>query len=165
MNEDNWNIELHNLLQEFADKHRLRPTQMLSSLTLTLVGTMAMQKYSDEFAKKTFDKMFTLYQKKRKEFESDEKQYIFSNELRKRMSKFGDRPIDECLKSRDFWTELAFHGGITKEKLQEIMDKKPSPEEKEKFDNMSQDQFHDYLSTMIEEALPDIMKSMEQNKS
>jgi len=165
MTNDKWHLELHNLLQDFADKHKLRTTQMLSVLTLTLVGTMAMQGYSDELAKKTFDRMFSLYQKKRKEFEEDERKYIFSSELRKRMSKFGDKPIDECLKSKDFWTELALHGGITKEKLQEIMDRKPSAEEQEKFDNMTQEQFHDYLNSMIEEAMPDILKSMENKKS
>lgn len=161
--EVDWVIDLTQIIQDFSQKNNVRTSQMLGYLGITLCGTMAMQDYTDEFAKETFNRLFEMYLKKKKEFNDDTKQYLFSNELRKRMSKFGEAPIEECLRSKEFWTELALYGGMSREKIEEIMNTKN--EKKENLNKMTEEEFHDYLEKMIEDSLPDIIKSMENRSS
>lgn len=160
----NWTGKLHTILQDFANEHNVTSTQMISFLNTVICGTMATQNYSEEFAKKTFERMFDYYLKKKKEFDESPKEYIFSSELRKRMSKFGSMPVEEALQCKSFWEELALYGGMSKEKIDEIMKGDgTTSEEKEKFNKMTSQEFNEYLEKMIEDALPNIIKAMEND--
>lgn len=41
-------------------------------------------------------------------------------------------PIEEALKSKEFWTELALHGGMTPEELEKIMNGESSLQKKKR---------------------------------
>ena len=52
--------------------------------------------------------------------ENEEKEYLFSEDLRDRMSKFGDRPIEDCLADPNFYDSLLDHAGLTQEERDDI---------------------------------------------
>jgi hypothetical protein len=66
VNQQNIN-ELHSLIENFAHSKGLSASWLLSFLTSTLIGTMEMRGYSDEFARETFDKMYDEFKKKREQ--------------------------------------------------------------------------------------------------
>jgi len=68
-----WHEELHKEIQDFMLLKCLSRKEILAFLTTTLVGTLALEDYSDEFVKKTFDRCYNQYLKKKKEFKSDER--------------------------------------------------------------------------------------------
>ena len=59
---------------------------------------------------------------------TEDEEYLFSEELRKRMSKFGDMDINECLSNPDFYKELLDHAGISKEEQKKLWEKVKSPQ-------------------------------------
>lgn len=64
--EFDWVKDLANLIQDFTDKHDVDNLEMLSFLATTMCGTMAMMRFTEEFAKETFDKLFRYYLEKKK---------------------------------------------------------------------------------------------------
>ena len=59
----------------------------------------------------------------KKHKDSEDKEYLFSQDLRDRMSKFGDRPIEDCLADPNFCDSLLDHAGLTQEEKDKIWDK------------------------------------------
>lgn len=55
--------ELHEILIKYAVEKRWRNSQILAFLTSTLVGTMAIQGYDQDFADSTFDLMKKRFEK------------------------------------------------------------------------------------------------------
>jgi len=45
---------------------------------------------------------------------------LFSKGFRDKMEKFGDLPIEDALRNRDFWKNLCEHAGMSEEKFNEI---------------------------------------------
>lgn len=59
----------------------------------------------------------------KKHKDSEDKEYLFSQELRDRMSKFGDRPLEYCLSDPNFYDSLLDHAGLTQKEKDKIWDK------------------------------------------
>lgn len=57
--------ELHALIENWAYSKGLSASWLLSFLTSSLIGTMEMRGYSDEFVRKTLNKMYEEFKKKR----------------------------------------------------------------------------------------------------
>lgn len=55
--------------------------------------------------------------------DTEDKQYLFSQELKDRMSKFGDRPIEDCLADPNFYDSLLDYAGLTQEEKDKIWEK------------------------------------------
>jgi hypothetical protein len=53
-----WHEELHQIILLYGEDHYLSQDQLMTFFIITVFGNMAIQDYSDEFAKKTFDKMY-----------------------------------------------------------------------------------------------------------
>lgn len=49
-----------------------------------------------------------------------EDKYLFSKELRERMSKFGDRDVSDCLRDRSFYDALLDHAGYTEKEKDKV---------------------------------------------
>lgn len=157
---EDWGYDLHVLLHGFAKEKRLDTAEMLGYLTATISGTFAMNGYGEVFVKKTLDRMFDEYLRKKKEL--DEKpDYLFSEALRSRLHKFGDMPIDEMLQSQDFWHELVKHAGCENDpKMIEIMNRKPDVNATPQ----SRDEFMAGLEKIMEDAMPELLKAFEEMK-
>ena len=56
------------MICEFCLIHNIPQSRILAFLALVLVGTMAQAGYTDEFGKKTFERMYTQFLEKKKDF-------------------------------------------------------------------------------------------------
>lgn len=72
MNQEDIN-ELHQLIEKWTIDHKYNTTHLLTFLTITLVGTMAMKGYSQEFFYKTADRMKIAFKEMQKKFKVGEK--------------------------------------------------------------------------------------------
>ena len=52
--------------------------------------------------------------------EKEEKEYLFSEELRNRMSKFNGSSVQDCLKDPSFFDELLNHAGMTEDQKKKL---------------------------------------------
>ncbi len=59
--------------------------------------------------------------KKKKDSEKDD--FIFSPELRKELSGFGDMDVKDCLRSEDFMRTLCKFGGMSDEEFDKILNR------------------------------------------
>lgn len=64
MNQNQINT-LHEIMSHFFEKENFCLSEVLGFLSITLIGTMAMNEYSDDFADRTFDKMKNDFRKKK----------------------------------------------------------------------------------------------------
>lgn len=58
-------FELHCLIEQWGNSKGFTTAQMLGYLSATMIGTLDMWGYSEEFVKNTFDKMFMEFKKRR----------------------------------------------------------------------------------------------------
>ena len=72
---NSWHKSLQYELLSIVDKYKilycLSPRDLLPFLTATLTGQFAISEYSEEFVKKTLDRIFEKYKEKKLELEKD----------------------------------------------------------------------------------------------
>jgi len=66
MKKEYFSKDLHKIISEFCLSHDISQSRILGFLTATLVGTMAQADYTDEFGKRTFERMYTQFLEKKK---------------------------------------------------------------------------------------------------
>ena len=156
--------ELHEIICKFCIEREIEADDVLCFFAEQLVVNVARGGGSDKVIIKNFEimKKRTLSEKKRFQKEQKEGIPLFSKELRDRMAKFGSMSVEEALSSKEFLRELGRHGGMTEEEMDNI--EASAPEEKAKFDNMTQEEYYEYLNNMIEDKLPDVIEALKKSK-
>lgn len=156
--------ELHEIICKFCIEREIDADDVLCFFAEQLVVNVARGGGSDKVIIKNFETMKkrTLSEKKRFQKEQKEEKHLFSKELRDRMEKFGSMSVEEALSSKEFLRELASHGGMTEEEMDNL--ERSTPEEKAKFDNMTNEEYYEYLNKMIEDKIPDLIEAMKKSK-